>query len=71
MSPVVSLALCHCKITITKGKELLPHLSALSSAVCGSGQYIHVTSLSHSGGVCILAPPVAVVPDPHTEFLLF
>lgn len=43
MSPVVSLALCHCKIIITEGEELLPHLSALFSAVWGSGPYIHVT----------------------------
>lgn len=43
MSPVVSLALCHCKITITEGKELLPYLSALFSAVWRSGPYIHVT----------------------------
>lgn len=66
MSPVVSLALCHCKITVTKGKELL-HLSALSSAVWGFGPYIHVNP-SHT---LVAASQLHLIPTQNFYFSAF
>lgn len=67
----LQLCLWHCvtaRLQLRRERSF-SHVCQLCSMVIWAIYPCH--SLSHPGGGCILASPVAVVPDPHTEFLFF